>query len=187
MCDPLQSAQAVFNTGIGLAQQVMGNNTKEDLANYQTQIALNNEAIAQQQEQNTVNTGVSNVAQQNLKTAQTVGTDRARMAAAGLDMGSATPTDILSDASNLGLVEANNIRDATVNQVNQEAGQVMNDASQATMDQYQAKNLQNQNNLGLAETGLGIGDSLFNWAANPADSGDAPEGLGDGLAAILMM
>lgn len=161
MCEPIAATTAVLTTGAAFANHFMSNNASEDLSNYQSQVALNNQIIAQQQEQNIVNQGVSNMQQQQLKTSQAVGANRARMAASGLDIDVGTPADVLSDTASLGLEDANNIRNNAINQAYSASGQVMNATAQANLAQYNSKNLENQNMLGDIQTGLDLGQTLY--------------------------
>lgn len=166
MCEPISATAAVLTTGAALANHFMSNNTADDLSKYQSQVALNNQIIAQQQEQNIVNQGVSNMQQQQLKTSQAVGANRARMAASGLDINVGTPADVLSDTASLGLEDANNIRNNAINQAYAASGQVMNATAQADLAHYNTKNLENQNMLGDIQTGLNVGQSLYNPLTN---------------------
>lgn len=166
MCDPMSATAAAVTAGAGIAGQFMGDQTKSDLADYQAQVARNNQIIAQQQEQNIVDQGVANMQQQQMKTSQMVGADRARLAASGLDIAVGSPADVASDTADVGLQDANAIRNNAINQAYAASGQVMNATAQAGMAQYNAKNIQNQNMMGEIQTGLNVGQNLYNPLTN---------------------
>lgn len=166
MCDPISAATAAVTTGAGIAGQFLQNQTSSNLTDYQAQVALDNQIAAQQQEQNIVNQGVTNIQQQQMKTSQLIGSNRARLAASGLDIDTGSPADILSDTADIGQQDANAIRNNAVDQAYGASVQVMNDTAQARMAEYNAKNLQNQNMMGEIQTGMDLGGNLYNPLTN---------------------
>jgi hypothetical protein len=168
---------ATVSAGAGIAGQLMKNQYSSNLADYQAQVALDNQIAAQQQEQNIVNQGVTSMQQQELKNSQQIGANRARLAASGLDIAVGSPADVLSDTADLGLQDAAAIRNNTVNQAYNASVQVMNDTAQARMAQYNAKNLQNQNMLSTIQTGLDLGGNVLDSFTSSGQQPPNPAGL----------
>ena len=177
MCDPVSATMATVSAGAGIAGQFMKNQSSSNLADYQAQVALDNQIAAQQQEQNIVNQGVTSMQQQELKNSQQIGANRARLAASGLDITVGSPADVLSDTADLGLQDAAAIRNNTVNQAYNASVQVMNDTAQARMAQYNAKNLQNQNMLSTIQTGLDLGGNVLDSFTSSGQQPPNPAGL----------
>src|SRR5580700_9269969 len=79
-------------------------------ANYQAQVARNNQMVAQWNAQRALQQGEVDADNQNLKTAQLKGSQRAALAAEGGDVDSGSPLDIVADTARAGYTDAATIR-----------------------------------------------------------------------------
>jgi len=77
----------------------------------QAQVARNNEQIAGWQAQDAIQRGGRTVVQSRIQTAQTKGAQRARLAAAGVDLGEGSALNILADTDYFGEIDVNTITD----------------------------------------------------------------------------
>lgn len=116
MCDA--STVAAFSTGaqaVGVVASTSAAYTKSkaDKAayDYQAKIAENNAQADEWRAQDAIVRGQSAEAQQRLKTAMLAGTQRAGMAAGGLDLAEGSPLNILTDTAYQGELDANTIKD----------------------------------------------------------------------------
>lgn len=109
-------------SNIGLATQAAGvvtsamgasNNAKAEkyALDYQAKVAANNAQIARWQASDAITRGQAEAGRQQLKTRQLKGTQRAMMAARGVDLGEGSALNILSDTDFMGALDANQITD----------------------------------------------------------------------------
>lgn len=96
--------------------------------NAQGQVAQNNAQISEWQAQDALSRGDRAVYTQRLKTKQLKGTQRARMAASGVDLGVGSAAEILSDTDYFGEVDAATLHDNAA----KEAWALRNQASNFT-------------------------------------------------------
>lgn len=118
MCDASTVGQ--LSTGaqaVGTVASTYGAYTKavadKTAYNYQAVIAQNNAELATYQAKDAETRGADALNQQQLKNAQLKGTQRARLAANGVDLGQGSALDLLSDTDQLGTIDANTIKDNT--------------------------------------------------------------------------
>ena len=83
---------------------------------YQASIAANNAILAQDKATSAENVGQQQVQDQDLKTAQTFGMQRANLAANGVDLGEGSATDILASTKMMGNRDAATIQDNAMRQ-----------------------------------------------------------------------
>ena len=125
MCDPITLAAgslalATVGTGMSVIGQVNQQQAMGAQANYQRQVALQNQniaeqnaKIAEQQKQDALDRGKIAEQQQRTKTGQLLGTQQAQLAGQGTDL-AGSPTDILTDTSRAGEFDALTIRNNAV-------------------------------------------------------------------------
>jgi hypothetical protein len=77
-----------------------------DAANYQAQVARNNEIIALQQSNLAKQDGAIKAQQQDMKSAQTLGTQRAVLGASGVDIESGSAREVVASQSELARLDA---------------------------------------------------------------------------------
>lgn len=113
---------------------------ERDAANYQAQVALNNQTIANQNAKAAADAGQVQEDQSRMATAQRTGAIRAAAAANGLDPNMGSAVDIQSDSAKLGELDALTIRANTARTVYGIQTQAMNYGAQAGLDQATAAN-----------------------------------------------
>jgi hypothetical protein len=121
---------------------------------YQAQVARNNQTIAQWNAQRALQQGEVDADNQNLKTAQLKGSQRAALAAEGGDVDSGSPLDIVADTARAGYTDAATIRSNA-------ALQAYNYQIQAAGDAGTASAIN-----GLANLPFGVGSSLLSGASS---------------------
>jgi hypothetical protein len=108
MClDPLTIAAATLS-GFGAVGQAKAANAQAD---YNASVAENNAKTATYQAEEAQRRGEEDVINQNRKTAQLRGEQRATMAARGLDLTYGTPQSLIDQTDYFGQVDANTLRD----------------------------------------------------------------------------
>lgn len=104
---------AIQAVGVGLS--VLGayqqSQSTKQAYEYQSRVQANNAKIAEWQAQDAIERGQKEEAAHRQKLAALKGTQRASMAARGLDLGFGSPLDILTSTEYVGEIEALNIRD----------------------------------------------------------------------------
>ena len=169
MCavDPISLGLMAAGTGLQMFQANQQQNAQAAMEQYQSQVANNNAAIAQQQAQNAESQGQLALEQQQDKNSATLGMARAQTAANGLDLNMGSPLAVQTSDQTLGDLDAQNIRDNTIDQAYGDDASAMNDQAKAQLYQSQADMTNwNQNmgyvNLGMsnAPTAYGVGTDL---------------------------
>lgn len=101
--------------GVGAAASAYGAYSKssadKSALEYQAAVARNNQQMATWQSEDALARGQTAVNQHQLKVAQLRGTQRASLAAHGIDLGQDSALDILSDTEYMGKIDANTIID----------------------------------------------------------------------------
>lgn len=101
-------AAGALATSYGTYQQKKGERYAMEA---QAQVADNNKQIATWQAEDAITRGQSEVQRQGLKVAALKGTQRASLAARGLDLGEGSALDILTDTDFMGKIDANTLED----------------------------------------------------------------------------
>jgi hypothetical protein len=107
-------------------------------ANYQAQVARNNQQIAQQNANYATQRGNVMVQQKQQQTAQAEGNIRAAAGASGIDVNSGSSVRLQSDTAKLGTFDALTIRNAAAREAYGYNTQGMSYQAQASLDQYEA-------------------------------------------------
>jgi hypothetical protein len=118
--------------GAGMSVASAYSNSQASKAAYgaQAQINRNNAQVAQWQAQDALARGDRAVYQSRLKTNQLKGTQRARMAASGVDLGTGSALNILTDTEYFGEIDAATLKDNAA----KEAWALRNQASNFTSE-----------------------------------------------------
>jgi flagellar motor switch protein FliM len=101
-------------------------------ADYQTKVMQNNAIIANQNATLTLQQGQAQVEAQQMKTASLIGSQRAAMAANGVQLNTGSPLDVQSSAATLGELNALTIRSNAQNTANAYLNTASTDTSQAS-------------------------------------------------------
>ena len=142
------------------------------MANYQAQVARNNQMIAEGYARRAEQQGFADEQSQRLKTAALIGAQRAALASQGGDVNSGSPLDIQADTARAGAYDAQAIRSNAAQKAYSFRVQAFNNAADAGRYDLQAANT-------LAALPYGIGSSLLGgarsiagfasqWPGNPA-------------------
>ena len=156
MCtfDPVTPMIAAMGVGMSLYGASQQASAQESMDEYQSQVAANNAAIAQQQAQNAENQGELNLQQQQIKNATTMDNQKAMMAANGLDLNSGSPLNIQASDQNLGNLDAQSIQNNTISQIYGDDATAMNQQAQSQMDQEKSDLTSWNQSFNLLNTGL---------------------------------
>ena len=161
--DPLTLAgtaiSSVVTSGVSLFGALQSADAQSASAAYQAQVARNNQIIAEQNAQSAEDVGLVREQDQRQKTASLIGTQRATLAAAGLDPNSGSPLDLQSDSASLGELDAQTIRHNAGLEAYGYQSQASNFAAQAQLD-----------------------DAQSSWATATGFTNVLGKGIGDGLS-----
>jgi hypothetical protein len=102
---------AVVGAGASALSSYNKANTEKKNLNYQAQVEANNAIIAQDQATVTELDGQQQVFQHDLQTSALYGTERANLAASGVDLGQGSANDILASTKLISKIDANTIQD----------------------------------------------------------------------------
>jgi hypothetical protein len=144
---------AMLDVG-GLNQQA---SAQAGMANYQAQIARNNQMIAEGYAQRALQQGKVDEQNQRLKSAAALGSQRASLASQGGDVNSGSPLDLQADTARLGEYDAQAIRNNAALKAYGYRVQAFNNAADAGRYDLQAADT-------WAELPYRIGTTLLNDA-----------------------
>lgn len=99
--------------GVGLSAigSMNASRATRDAANYNAQVAENNAQLIEWRRQSVIERGQKAVAAQGLRTRRLAGSQRASLAARGIDLSSGGALDILTDTAYMGEIDANQLKD----------------------------------------------------------------------------
>ena len=159
MCDPISATVAVIAAGASTYQAQQQQAAQASMDQYQSEVASNNAAIDQQQAANAENQGQLALQQQQIKNTAAQSSQRATMAANGLDLNSGSPLEIQDSDQTLGNLDAASIQNNTINQVYGDDAGAMNQQAQSQADQFKSE-LSNWNETNsLMNAGISTGAS----------------------------
>jgi hypothetical protein len=157
----ISAVAAIGGMATGIAGSIQSANAQRAQARYQADVARVNQTIAGYQADSALEAGAKKEQQQRLQAASLKGTQRAVMAARGLDLGEGSPLDILTGTDILGEQDALTIR---TNAAREAWGYRTQGASYgATAGMYDAT----ANNTTAA---YGVASSLLSGAGQVADA-----------------
>lgn len=140
-----------------------------DAANYQAQVDRNNAIMAQQNAQDARRRGDQAQEEQQRKTAQIEGRQRAAFAANGIELTSGSPVDVLADTATFGELDRQTIGNNAEREARGYEAQRVNFNSSAGLNKMKADNAS-------AAGSLGALSSLVNGGANVLRGGSALSG-----------
>lgn len=137
----MSTAQGFQAAGIGASmlgsyEQAQG---QRNMYNYESQVASNNAVLADYQASVARQIGATEVNKSELATSQLMGTQRAGLAASGVDLGQGSASEVLQSTEKMGALDAMTIQDNANRQVWGDQVQAQNFRSQAAMAQSAAK------------------------------------------------
>lgn len=106
----IMAATTVLSTGLSIAQQSQQAAAQAGMANYQAQVARNNQMVAEWNAQRALQQGQVDEQNQRFKSAGLLGAQRAALASQGGDVNSGSPLDIQADTARAGEYDAQTIR-----------------------------------------------------------------------------
>lgn len=161
---------AAVQAGIAIAGMVMSAysasqqaSAAKDSANYNAAIQNNNAKIAEYQAKDAVQRGDQATEDHMRKVAQLKGSQKASMAARGLDLSEGTPLNILTDTDVFGEIDANTIKTNAAREAWGYRAQGSNSTAQAGLYKMQADN-QNPLMAGAGTLLSGAGSVADRWS-----------------------
>ena len=106
----IAAATTVLSTGLSIAQQSQQAAAQAGMANYQAQLARNNQMIAEAYARRAEQQGQVDEQNQRFRSAALIGSQRAALASQGGDVDSGSPLDIQTDTARAGEYDAQAIR-----------------------------------------------------------------------------
>lgn len=186
MCEPTTLAAAsiaatVIGAGASAYGQMKAGEAAQSQANYTAQAAKNNEIVAGQNKQRSLQAGEAAAAQQTLRTQALMGKQRATMAANGLDVNSGSNLDLTTSAADVGYLDALTIRNNAAVQAGAFDNQGRGFGGQAAMATASGANASDAAMMGVGTSIIGGASALtrdvgkfgangvpgFKWAAPP--------------------
>lgn len=135
------AATASFvSTAFSVYSAVSGAKGDQGQAKYNAAVARNNALSAEYQAQDAISRGNKAAEEHSRKVAALSGTQRASMAARGLDLSEGTPVDILTDTELLGAYDINTIKSNAAREAWGHRAQASNANAQGDMYRAQAEN-----------------------------------------------
>ena len=173
---------AAVSLGMAAASTVMGAIGKSQegaaqagMANYQAQLARNNQQVAEWNAQRALQQGQVDEQNQRFKTASVLGSQRAALASQGGDVDSGSPLDIQADTARAGEYDAQAIRNNAALKAYGYRVQAANAGGEANLDDYKAASTMSALPFGVGSSLLGglssVGKSLPPFKS-PIDTGN---------------
>ncbi|HEY4171341.1 MAG TPA: hypothetical protein VGM96_31405 [Reyranella sp.] len=171
----IMAATTVLSTGLSIAQQSQQASAQAGMANYQAQVARNNQMVAEWNARRALQQGQVDEQNQRLKSASLLGSQRAALASQGGDVNSGSPLDIQADTARAGEYDAQTIRNNAALKAYGYRVQAANTGAEANLDDFKAGNA-------MASLPYGIGSSLLGGAKSLAGTFSSPAGGGGGVS-----
>ncbi len=173
MCD--WGVAAMVMSGIGTLAQMQGQQdaaaAQAAQANYQAQVAENNQITAERLAVDAEQRGEIDVRRHRQQVEQLKGRQVAALAASGVDVASGSPLDILADTAALGAIDEQTIRDNAAREAWQYRVEGSNQGAQAGLYRQQADSA-SSGAVGTLLTGVGgIADQWWRYRTQTAPAG----------------
>lgn len=163
MCVAIPIALAIASTAVSAYGAYSQAKAQKGALQYQERVAQNNAQLAEYAAQDAERRGAEDAARARRQTAALRGTQRATMAARGLDLNAGTPLSLLEDTDYLGEVDQATISRNTANEAWRLRNQKENYVSDAAMYRTGASNV---------SPGLSLATSLVNSGSMVASKWD---------------
>jgi hypothetical protein len=150
-----------------------------DAANYQAQVARNNEIIALQQAAYTRQEGAAKAQQQDLQSAQLIGKQKATLGASGVDIESGSPLEIQASQASLARLDALTVQSNAERKAWGFDVEATNQKAQAGLYHMQAANAKKAATLAAFSSLLGgFGKFAGKWSGGGGAGGSLSSGTG---------
>jgi hypothetical protein len=146
---------------MSIAGQAQQAGASAGMANYQAQVARNNQMVAEWNAQRALQQGQVDEQNQRFKSAALLGAQRAALASQGGDVNSGSPLDIQADTARAGEYDAQTIRNNAAMKAYGYRVQGANAGAEAGLDNYKAAST-------MSALPYGIGSSLLGGASHLA-------------------
>lgn len=163
-------ATAITSAVLQGVQAAQAADAAKQAANYNAQIANNNAIIDAQQRSSTLQQGEVEAQKSMRDQAQTIGAQRAQMAANGIDLTQGSAQDLLASTKFLGGIDVNTIQSNAARQAWGYEVQGMNDKSAGQMEKWKADSI-NPTAIGAMAAGQSILSSVSSYAGLAAGGG----------------
>lgn len=161
----ISTAAAAGSAVIGAVGAYRQGEAQAQQARYQAAVARNNQIIAQQNAQLAKQQGAVKEQMEREKTAQTLGKQRAALAASGVTLDSGSPLRLQEDTARLGETDALTIRNNAARQAYGFQSQASDYGAQAGVDESSAENASTAGMFGVASSLIGGASSVSEkWA-----------------------
>lgn len=124
-------------------------------ASYQAQVAANNAAIARQNAELSMQAGEQQAGISEMRTRANVGTTKAGQAASGVDVNSASSTNVRAGEAEIGQLDALTIRSNAAKQAYGYEVAATSDTAQSQLESMEASNAKTAGTLGALGTAIG--------------------------------
>lgn len=182
MCVPLAAAAAVATiaaAAVSAYGAVQSGNAAKNQAEYQSAVDRNNQQTAEWQAKDALDRGAEAERQQRLKVQSALGSQRAAMAANGVDLTSGSPLDILGDTAMYGELDALTIRSNAEREAYGYRAQSQNFGTSAQLTQMRGSAAQTAGAIGAGSTLLaGAGQAAGTWAKFGGTKVSSPNSTG---------
>lgn len=197
MCEPISAtaattaayvsmATAVAGTAVGVYGSIQQGNAAKASAEYQAAVDRNNQQVAEWQTKDALDRGKEAERQQRLKVQSALGSQRAAMAANGVDLSSGSPLDILGDTTMYGEMDALTIRSNAEREAYGYRVQSQNFASNAQLSQMRGSSAQTAGMIGAGSTLLtGAGQVANTWAKFGSNGTSYTSGVRGGYGRLV--
>lgn len=155
---------SIAGAGVGALGAIKQGQAEKSSAEYNSQIAANNAKLATQNAAYSGAEGVAQAEASSFKTRAQVGGILANQGASGVDVNTGSAVDVRSSASQLGELNALDIRSNAARQAYGYQTEAVGSQAQSTLDQSQAANAGTAGNISAGSTLLGgLGSASTNY------------------------
>ena len=174
----LSSAASLVGAVTGARGAIDAGGANADAATYQAAVARNNKIISDQNATYALQAGKASESNQRQKTAQTIGAQRAAMAANGIDIGSGSPLNLQADTAMIGELDALTIRNNALRNAINFSRQASDFGANASLLDRRAESSRNAGNLNAISSIVGGASSVSDkwatrWRKPVSTSGDS--------------
>lgn len=171
---PWGFAAAAIGAAISAYGAISSSQAQASASKYQSQVEQNNAIIAEQNASWAAQAGNAQAEQKQLQTRAKLGGIIASEAASGLDVNSGSALDVRSSASELGQLDAINIRSNAARTAYGYNVQSTSDQNQSQLDEFEAKNATSSGYIKAAGSVISsAGDAYGDWANSSSLAGSA--------------
>ena len=159
-------AMAAVGTAMTVASKAQEGAAAAGMANYQAQVARNNQMVAEWNAQRALQQGQVDEQNQRSKAAALLGSQRAALASQGGDVDSGSPLDIQADTARAGEYDAQTIRNNAAVKAYGYRVQGANAGAEANLDDYKAASAMGALPYGMGSSLLGGASKLAGGASD---------------------